>query len=85
MIIIIDNKTRLNVDGNYIAVMKVHKRANQPDQWEEYKCFTRLESAIDYLSQKRLSESERVVDMATFLSEYKIVRDDIKRLVTLPK
>jgi len=85
MIIIIDNKTRLNVDGNYIAVMKVHKRANQPDQWEEYKWFTRIESAIDYLSQKRLSESERVVDMATFLSEYKIVRDDIKRLVTLPK
>lgn len=80
----IDDKTRLRITDEYFAPMKWVKNKNKRigDSWVEYKWFSKLESCIRYLTQKKLAEKKVVVQLSEFITMYKEAREEIRSLLT---
>lgn len=70
MTIEIDKENRIRVHSDHYALMKPVTRKGEIE-WKEYEWHTKLPSAIHSLTQKRLSQSDELVNTKEFLQGYK--------------
>ena len=82
MVIIIDKENRINVTPSGFALMKLTSVGKgKAKEWSEYEWFSKLETAICALGQKRLSGKDENVKLSEFLSSYKETKEEFRQLV----
>ena len=79
MIIIIDDKIRINDNGSSFALMERNKRKSK-ESWEEFAWFTTLGAAVRAIARKRLATKKTLVSVREYVAEYVRITEELSKL-----